>query len=121
VAKRPKKSATRRKERDYSAEYARRKRLARKRQVAAEVAADARRAFGGKKPKRGRVRDPRTGRQRRARKLIDATATAYRKRLKKMAGDVDVKFSWLSEAKFVAEMRGRGLTSREAYTLWFSP
>ena len=114
--RRPKKPA-----RDYAAEYARRKRLARKREIARQVAADARRAFGGRKPKRGRVTDARSGRQRRAKKRIDATARAYRKRLKKMAGDVDTEFSWLSEAKFIAEMRAKGLTSREAYTLWFSP
>jgi len=90
--------------RDYRKEYKRRVKLEKQRELEAQVARDARRVFG-RKPKRG---------------FEDDDAGQYELRLAELA-EREGRFDWLDEKTFIAEMRARGATEREAYTLWFSP
>jgi hypothetical protein len=90
--------------RNYRKEYRRRKHLRAIEALEAAVARDARRVFG-RKPKRTKE---------------DPDAPHYELRLAEMA-ERDGRFDWLEESEFIAQMQSEGATTREAYTLWFSP
>lgn len=90
--------------RNYRKEYRRRKHLRAIEAAEELVARDARRVFG-RKPKRTKE---------------DPDAVHYELRLAEMA-ERDGRFDWLEEAEFIAQMQAMGATTREAYTLWFSP
>lgn len=93
-----------RRKRDYKAEYERRKYLRLKEFVEDKVAADAKRVFG-RKPKRKEERDP----------------GEYEATLQELKRRPERQFEWTDELAFVNAMRDFGLTSRDAYTMWFSP
>lgn len=96
------------------------------------VAADAKRVFKGRKPKRGRY-NPKTGKvvsRRKGESSLDyyertegwegESPDEYQLRLEGIMRKRGA-FAWEDEKRFLGQMKALRVSEREAYTHWFSP